>query len=163
MLIHFKRERHAANRQHLAFRQTWKCSCRRTRSWCSPGSFSRKKWFARWGHLPWGALPTAQITVGYQCSKKTSWGPWQCKQCAKGRSCMDRVLTMSGGEGGMGRFPWGIWAHKVSARLPGTPQEPWWTADTGLWKSLGSYLFFPFVTHSGFPLLNHQLLDLHIS
>lgn len=58
MLIHFKRERHAANRQHLAFRQTWKCSCRRTRSWCSPGSFSRKKWFARWGQLPWGALPT---------------------------------------------------------------------------------------------------------
>lgn len=44
--------------QYWAIRLTWKCSCRRTRSWCSPGSLSRKKQLTRWDHFLWGVLPT---------------------------------------------------------------------------------------------------------
>lgn len=62
---------------------TWKCGCRRTRSWCplvpSAGSWS---WSLRTSL--WCAAYKAEMVLEHQCLEKTSLGAWKRKTIDQG-------------------------------------------------------------------------------
>lgn len=154
MLIHFKRERHAANRQHLAFRQTWKCSCRRTRSWCSPGSFSRKKWFARWGHLPWGALPTRhKLLWAISAPKRQAEDPGSANSVPRGDPAWTESWPRLEEKGAWGGFHEGSGHTKSQPGCPALPKSPDGQLIQDYEKAWVPICFFPLLPTQVFPYL----------